>query len=82
MKFYHLSKDFSFQYIDYSKDVDWQEIKCSEFEGHQRAGDRIGDLDFELKGVLDREFYWTFLSELVVTENLVDILKSDNIFWF
>ena len=61
MEFYDLSKDYRIKWVEYGDNTDWESIKCPKFKGHQRAGNRIGDLEIEIprKGIYD--FMWTFL---------------------
>ncbi len=82
MNFYDLSKDFAYKYIDYAESTDWEGIVCPVYPGHQRAGNRIGGLEIELPDEGKRDFYWTFFSELVITDRLANLFKENNITGF
>lgn len=77
MIFYHLAQDDNYESTQYGDTVDWETIQCPVYSGHQRAGQRIGNLEINLKGPIDREFFWTILSELIVTENFIGLLNEN-----
>lgn len=82
MNFYEIRTDDKYKDIHYAEGTDWEGIVCPVYEGHQRAGDRIGDMQIELPDEGKRDFYWTFLSELVITDYLAGLLKSNGITGF
>jgi hypothetical protein len=82
MKFYCISTDYKYKDIDYAENTDWESIVCPVYEGHQRTGNRIGNMEIELPDEGKRDLYWTFLSELVITGYLADLLKSNSITGF
>ena len=61
---------------DCTEDVDWEWIKCPVHDGHQRAGKRIGELSVELPGGAVQDFVWTWLSECVVQDSVLELLRS------
>lgn len=70
MEFYDLSKDYRIKWIEYGDNTDWESIKCPKFKGHQRAGNRIGDLEIEIPRKKIYDFMWTFLSECIITDRV------------
>lgn len=79
MKFYKLSKDLEYKYIDYAENTDWESITCPKYPGHQHAGNRFGNLEIKLHDERKRDFYWTFLSELVISDHLASLLKANEV---
>ncbi len=82
MMVYKLSKDPRYKYADYSENTDWHSITCPINPGHQRAGTRIGNMSIELPDEGRRDFYWTFLSELIITDFLAELLQQEKLTGF
>ena len=73
MIFYDISNDNKFRDIDYAEGTDWEGIICSKYDGHQRAGIRIGQLQIKIKNNRIGDFLWTFLSESIITDKVAKI---------
>lgn len=80
MIFYDMQKNYKFDDVDYENNTDWESIICSECDGHQRAGKRIGKLKIEITGKNKSDFFWTsLLSELIITDKVATIFKENNV---
>ena len=62
--------------VDYGEGNDWEGIVCSVDEGHRRAGRRITELRLELISSNIVDFSWTILSDIVVTERVVQVFEE------
>lgn len=81
--FYQLCSNYdNYNDVEYAEGTDWEAIRCPEHEDHQRAGRRIGKLKINIIGKKKRDFYWTFLSECVINDKTLNILKENNITGF
>jgi len=80
MNIYCIRKDYNYKDVYYAKDTDWESISCPVDEGHQRAGNRIGELKIELNKKQFGDFLWTaLLSELIITDKVAELFKKNNI---
>jgi len=82
MLFYVLKRDDKNKWIDYDKSTDWESIKCPKYDGHQRAGKRIGQLKVNINSTKALDFYWTFLGECVINDKVANILHDNKITGF
>lgn len=76
MKFFNLSSDDRYKEVEYSEGTDWESIKCPVYDGHQRAGKRIGNMRINIIEKRNTDFLWTFLSECLVTDKTAKIFKE------
>jgi hypothetical protein len=79
MEFYKLDKDFKYKDVEYAKGTDWEGIICSKYKGHQRAGQRIGNLRINIKSKKRSDFLTTFLSEWIITDKVASIFQENTI---
>jgi hypothetical protein len=79
--FYELEKqDRSF--VDFAEGNDWEGVICPISEGHRRAGKRITPLTLEIIRPKQVDFSWTFLSDVVISERALSVLRAANITGF
>jgi hypothetical protein len=76
MRYYNLSHDPKFKDVEYAKGTDWEKVVCPVNDGHQRAGDRIGDLRINIIDKKRSEFLWTFFSECIISDKTANLFKS------
>jgi len=80
MLFYELCyNDKKYKDIDYADETDWESIKCPKFDGHQRNGNRIGQLRIKISNRKYGDFLWTFLSEWLLNEKVVEVFTQNKI---
>lgn len=79
MFFYKLCKDYSYKDVKYAEGTNWEAIVCPNDKGHQRSGNRIGQLRIEIRDKKLSDFLTTFLSEWIVTDAVADILKQNGV---
>ena len=77
-KFYDISHDDKYNEVEYIEGTKWESIKCPKYPGHQRNGDRIGNLKVKLAGKKYGDFLWTFL-DWIITEEVVKIFRDNKI---
>lgn len=65
-----------FRPAEWSERVHLEGIKCPRFPGHQRGGDRIGDLDVVLPSPRIGDFSWTWISECIITEPVLSSFRA------
>jgi hypothetical protein len=79
MSFFRLKYTDKYKDVDYAEGTDWEGIKCPVYDGHQRAGKRIGDLRIEITSKKINDFMWTFFSELIINDKVVQLFKENDI---
>src|SRR5882757_8475704 len=79
MLFYDLDRDDKYEDVEYADGTDWESIICPRYDGHQRAGNRIGQMKIELQSKQSGDFLWTFLSERLITDRVAAIFKENSI---
>lgn len=78
MVFYCLERDEKYKDVQYLSGTDWEEIRCPKYDGHQRAGHRIGHMRIKIKRNKG-DFLWTFLSECIINEKIARIFSKTNV---
>jgi hypothetical protein len=76
MNFYELEIDRRRRFIEGSRDNDWEGIVCPMDPGHQRAGRRLTDLFVDILSWNVVDFSRTMLSDVVITDHALDVLRS------
>jgi hypothetical protein len=56
--------------------MDLEQITCPVHPGHMRGGDRIGDLIVELSSPKIGDFVWTWYSECLITQRVLDLFRQ------
>lgn len=75
-KFYKIIVSNEHSLIETSKGNDWQSVHCPEYPGHQRPGKRITPLHVEFKNKKVVDFSRTMLSDIVVTNRVIEIFQD------
>jgi hypothetical protein len=65
--------------VEWDDSVDLETVFCSEHPGHQRAGKRVTDLSVVLPDRDVRLAVWTWQSELLLQNSLIDLLMSHHL---
>ncbi|HXG59894.1 MAG TPA: hypothetical protein VNO22_00840 [Planctomycetota bacterium] len=74
--FYPLDKpDSTRQWVEWSDEVDLETVKCPTHPGHQRPGKRLTNLSVVLPKVTMDDFVWTWMSDCLIKESVVEVLK-------
>jgi len=79
MVFYDAHTDENYKDVEYAEGTDWVGIICPKFEGHQRAGNRIGPMKINLRNKNKGDFLWTFLSESIISDKVANIFKENKL---
>jgi hypothetical protein len=82
MVFYIIDYNYKYKEIELAEGTEWVGIKCPVYDGHQRAGDRIGDLKINLNTEKATDFMQTFFTEWILNDRAVEILRDNNITGF
>jgi hypothetical protein len=82
MTFYHLSQDENYKEVEYEQGTDWETIKCKINSGHQRAGKRLGQLRINIRSKKIADFLWTFLGEIIISDEVLKVFKENHITGF
>ena len=53
-------------------------VICPIYDGHRRVGKRLTDLSITLPGHKVQDFVWTWYSECLLTERVLDLLSINN----
>ena len=53
-------------------------VICPIYDGHQRGGKRLTDLSITLPGQNVQDFVWTWQSECLLTERVLDLFRSND----
>jgi len=61
---------------EWADEVDMIQIKCPKDPGHQRGGDRIGNLVIHLPKTKIGDFTWTWYSEPIITRRVYELFKE------
>ena len=64
---------------EFADGMDWEPIKCPVDSGHSCAGRRITDLGVELRGERVDDFVWTFFSECLVQDRVLEVFKDHDV---
>ena len=62
----------------YEGEMDLEGIACSKYVGHKRAGHRVGKLSIILRGNKVGEFLWTWLSECIIQDRVLEMFREQN----
>lgn len=75
--FWHLcSPDSTTKYAKWADDMDFEStVTCPINEGHQRAGARLPSLSVTLQGKVVEDFVWTWYSECLVQDRVLELFK-------
>jgi len=77
LKFYRLdTPDFTYL-AEWSDEVDLETVKCPAHPGHQRAGKRLTDLSVVLPKATMDDFVWTWMSDCLIKESVIEDLKRE-----
>lgn len=68
--------------VDYALGNDWESIKCSEVDDHQRAGKRITALTLKLITTKIVDFSWSTLADIVVSQRAIEIFRESRLSGF
>lgn len=79
MTFYCIDRDEKYKDVQYAEGTDWEGIVCPRYDGHQRAGKRIGHMRVNIKSKKVADFLWTFLSEGIINEKVARKLAQNNV---
>jgi hypothetical protein len=69
------SPDSTRQLAEWSDEVDLETVKCPAHPGHQRAGKRLTDLSVVLPKATMDDFVWTWMSDCLIKESVIENLK-------
>ena len=78
MEFYRLQV-IGRNIVDYAEGNDWEGITCSIDKGHRRAGRRITELILQVTSPEILDFSLTFLSDIVITDRALQILRDEQL---
>jgi hypothetical protein len=67
---------------DYRDGADWEGVTCPVDDEHQRAGRRITDLDVEVRSGVKADFLWTFLSDCLIQDRVLELLRKNEVTGF
>jgi hypothetical protein len=76
MKFFKLEISRARLFIEGNETNDWESIVCSKDEGHQRAGRRLTGLALDVMSWHVVDFSRTMLSEIVITDHALKVLRD------
>jgi hypothetical protein len=76
MNFYKLQIDRKRMFIEGGSENEWEAIVCSKDSGHQRAGRRLTELRLDVVSWRIIDFSRTMLSDVVITDHTLNILKG------
>ena len=82
MAFYKLQISRARKFVEASDRNDWETIRCSTDPGHQRAGRRVTELILDVVSWNVVDFSRTMLSDIVVTDHALDVLRVANLTGF
>jgi hypothetical protein len=70
--------------VSSSKRVEWvsdemelEQVICPVNDGHQRVGKRLTDLSVALPGSNTEDFVWTWYSECLLTDHVLELFKAE-----
>jgi hypothetical protein len=67
----------------WSDDMDFEcSITCPVDNGHQRAGKRLPYLDVKLPGGVVQDFVWTWYSECLVQDHVLELFRANDVTGF
>ena len=58
-------------------EMELEKVICPANKGHQRGGKRLTDLSIALPGNRTQDFLWTWLSECLVTDRVLEMFKAE-----
>ncbi len=76
------SWDDKYRRAEWSDDVISETIKCPVHPGHQRAGERIGNLKVILPSEKIGDFVWTWYSDCLITDKVLHLFQEANLTGF
>lgn len=79
-RFYELSTPKNF--VELSEGNDWESVVCPIDSGHQRAGRRVTELHIECISSKVADFSSTILSDIVITDHGLSVLRSEGLTGF
>lgn len=62
----------------WADEVTSETIRCAVYPGHQRAGERIGNLTIILPALRVEDLVWTWYSDCLITNNVLRLLQKAN----
>lgn len=76
-QFWHLaSPDSTARYAEWvDGEIETEKVTCPVNEGHQRGGKRLTDLSIALRGAGVEDFVWTWYSECLVQDHVLDLFR-------
>jgi hypothetical protein len=79
-KFWYLhSPESDAKQSEYAEGMDWEGIVCPVNSGHRRAGRRVTDLSVKLRGNGVDDFVWTFFSECLVQDRVLELFRTHGV---
>jgi len=64
------------KHAEWAEDMDYEStVTCPIKEGHQRAGRRLPNLSVMLRGGIVEDFVWTWYSECLVQDRVLELFK-------
>lgn len=60
----------------------WESIKCSVDSGHLRPGRRLGELSIILPEIVAPDFQWTWTSECLIHDHVLEVFRDLNLTGF
>jgi Protein of unknown function (Gmx_para_CXXCG) len=69
-------------FVELSEGNDWEGITCPIDSGHQRAGRRITELHLHCVSKKVADFSSTILSDIVITDHALDVLRQEGLTGF
>lgn len=82
MAFYKLQIGRSRKFVEGGSENDWEPITCAKQPDHQRAGCRLTDLFLDVISWNVVDFSRTMLSEVVVTDHALEVLRAADLTGF
>ena len=80
MRFYIITSDRAFPLAEWSEKMSYRTtIRCVSNPGHQRAGDRQDILRINVLSTKYIDVIWTWYSELLFSEKIVEMFRKENI---
>jgi hypothetical protein len=76
MAYYKLEIDRADGFVESSDENDWESIRCSADPDHQRAGRRVTVLKLDVVSSKVADFSRTMLSDVVITDHALEVLRS------
>jgi len=64
---------------EFADGMDWEAVKCPVDSGHQHPGRRITDLGVELRGKRVDDFVWTFFSDCLVQDRVLELFQKHGV---